>query len=352
MRLVKGPKRVGFTLVELLVVIAIIGILVALLLPAVQAAREAARRSQCINNMKQLGLALLNYESAKKCLPPGQLAEFATPDPANKKYGNYFSVQVQILSYFEEENVRKLFQLTFNPADPDPWNAAVYGTQNLAAAEALPNLILCPTESHRGSPGDGGWSNYHANSGSWAQLKGWDGVFGPLVDVDGTKALPALPLRRIIDGTSKTAALAEVVNGLSPDRPPATGGDPVADCFDYGGTPVPQGGGSFSLAKIRNLFLVRDYRTASVPWSGDWRYKGTPWTEGTMWRSWYNHLLPPNSVCWNTDSWWKIVLPASSYHPGVVNLVMVDGSVQTVANDIDMDVWTDMGTRDGMPTKN
>ena len=71
-----------------------------------------------------------------------------------------------------------------------------------------------------------------------------------------------------------------------------------------------------------------------------------------MWRSWYNHLLPPNSVCWNTDSWWKIVLPASSNHPGVVNLVMVDGSVQSVANDIDMDVWTDMGTRDGMPTKN
>jgi prepilin-type processing-associated H-X9-DG protein len=161
-----------------------------------------------------------------------------------------------------------------------------------------------------------------------------------------------LTLRRVIDGTSKTAALAEVVNGLSPDRPPATGGDPIADCFDYGGNPVPPGGGSFTLAKIRNLFLARDYKTASVPWSGDWRYKGTPWTEGTMWRSWYNHLLPPNSVCWNTDDWWRIVLPASSYHPGVVNLVMVDGSVQSVATDIDMDIWTDMGTRDGMPNKN
>jgi prepilin-type N-terminal cleavage/methylation domain-containing protein/prepilin-type processing-associated H-X9-DG protein len=355
MRLVQGAKRTGFTLVELLVVIAIIGILVALLLPAVQAAREAARRSQCINNMKQLGLALLNYESARKCLPPGQLAEFAQPDPdlTKKKYGNYFSVQVQILSYFEEENVRRLFKLTPDPAGPYD-GAYVYSEQNVAAAEALPNLMLCPTESHRGSPGDGGWSNYHANAGSWAHLKGWDGVFGALVDLqpEQIKALPALPLRRINDGASKTAALAEVVNGLSPDRPPPTGGDPVADCFDYGGNPVPQGGGSFTLAKIRNLFLARDYRTAPVPWSGDWRYKGTPWTEGTMWRSWYNHLVPPNSVCWTTDSWWKIVLPASSYHPGVVNLVMVDGSVQTVSNDIDMDIWTDMGTRDGMPTKN
>jgi hypothetical protein len=212
--------------------------------------------------------------------------------------------------------------------------------------------MLCPTESQRGALGDGGWSNYHANAGSWAHLKGWDGAFGAIVDVDGIKALPGLKLAKIVDGTSHTAALAEMVNGLSPEKAPATGGDPVADCFEYGGNPVPAGGGSLTLAKIRNFFLIKDPKTAAVPWGGDWRYRGTPWTEGTMWVSWYNHLMPPNSVCWRPDSWWKIVSPASSYHPGVVNLVLVDGSVQTVENGIDADIWTEMGTRDGLPTKN
>jgi prepilin-type processing-associated H-X9-DG protein len=323
-------------------VIAIIGVLVALLLPAVQAAREAARRASCTNNLKQLGLALLNYESARNSLPPGQMAEFDYAPPA--KPGNYFSVQVQILSYFEEENVRKLFDL----------KKYVYDQVNWDAANALPNLMLCPTDSQRGQSGDGGWSNYHANAGSWAHLKGWDGVFGAVVAEDGIKPLLGLRLAKIIDGTSHTAALAESVNGLWPDSAPAIGGDPLADCFSFGGNPVPPGGGTLTLAKIRSFFLNRNPANASVPTlsTGPWRYKGTPWTEGTMWRSWYNHLLPPNSVCWLPDSWWKLIVPASSYHPGVVNVAMVDGSVDAVSADIDMDVWTEMGTRDGLPTKN
>ncbi len=331
----------AFTLVELLVVIAIIGILVALLLPAIQAAREASRRTSCINNLKQLGLALHNYESAKKVLPPGQLGEFEH-DPPNNKPGNYFSVQTQILSYFEEENVRKLFDL----------NLFVYHQINNEAANKLPHLMLCPSEPQRGQPGDGGWTNYHANSGSWAHLKGWDGVFGAVVNEEGIPALPPLRLAKVTDGASHTAALAEVVNGLAPDIAPSSGGDPLADCFEFGGNPFPPGGGTRTLAQIRDTFLNKGVTTAQVPWSGEWRYRGTPWTEGTMWRTWYNHLLPPGSACWRPGSWWRLISPANSYHTGVVNVAMVDGSVQTVSADIDPDVWTNLGTRNGPPTKN
>jgi prepilin-type N-terminal cleavage/methylation domain-containing protein/prepilin-type processing-associated H-X9-DG protein len=330
----------GFTLVELLVVIAIIGVLVALLLPAIQAAREAARRSSCINNLKQMGMALLNYESARKVLPPGQMAKFEAPSTPDEQKGQYFSVQVQILSYFEEENVRRLFDL----------KKYVYHPQNVAAANMLGPLRLCPTESQLGEPGDMGWTNYHANAGSWSHLAGWDGAFGAVVDEGDIPALPPLKLARIIDGTSNTAAFAEMVNGLSPLGDAQAGaGDPLADCFDFGGNPFPSGGGSANLAKIRSVFQNKSTSGASVPWGGTWRYRGNPWSEGTMWMTWYNHLVPPNSTCWNLDTWWKIISPASSYHSGIVNVAMLDGSVQTVATDVDPDVWTNMGTRDGPP---
>lgn len=330
----------GFTLVELLVVIAIIGVLIALLLPAVQAAREAARRSSCQNNLRQLALAMLNYESAKGTLPPGQMAPFVSPpDPAKGHFGNYFSVQSQLLPYFEQENVRALFN----------YKEYVYHEQNTSAIQKLRSMVLCPTDIQQGDA-DTGWNNYHANAGSWPHLAGWDGVFGALVAEDSIPALPPLKMSRIIDGASNTAALAEMANGLAPDVVTAPGtGSPIADCFDFGGNPFPVGGGSASLGKIRDTFMNRDWKTAQVPWSGDWRYRGTPWTEGTMWVSWYNHLTPPNSVCWLPGNFWKLVSPASSYHNGVVNVAMVDGSVQTIDDSVDVEVWTNMGTRDGPP---
>lgn len=311
-------------------VIAIIGVLVALLLPAVQAAREAARRSSCTNNLKQHGLALLNYESAMKKLPGGQ-TDAITGDAEAPAY---MSVQAQLLPYFEEENLRKLFD----------FKKPLYGNENFNAMfGAQPAIFLCPSDDRSGRAVETGWTSYHANSGSWARLRGWDGLFGPKIREAEKDPLPPLELGQIVDGTSHTAAFAEVVTGFYPDVAPGTGtGDALADCFEFGAAPT----GDF--AAVRNAFLAKDWKTATIPWSGEWRYKGNPWAEGTHWRTWYNHLTPPNSTCWYPNSWWELVLPASSRHSGVVNLVMADGSVQAIADGVDPDAWTEMGTRDGM----
>lgn len=333
-------RRRGFTLVELLVVIAIIGVLVALLLPAVQAARESARRTSCTNNMKQLGLALLNYESAKRVLPAGQYAPY--DDSVAYRHGNCFSVQSQILPFIEQEAFRRAFNFDLD----------VYEDPNYTAALNVPSLMLCPSDPQQGDPANNlHWASYRANVGSWSHLPGgWDGVFGAIDVKAGIQPLPALRLAKIVDGASNTVALSEGANGLQGGENDTQPADPIADCFSLGANPFPSGGGNQPLSKIRDYFLQRNWQSYSVAASGGtlWRLRrGSPWVEGSMWCTWYNHLLPPNATCWAVDSWWKLVTPASSYHNGVVNLAMVDGSVQLIDSSIDPDVWTNMGTRDG-----
>lgn len=323
----------GFTLVELLVVIAIIGVLVALLLPAIQAAREAARRNSCQNNLKQLGTGLLNYESAKKSLPGGQLAKFDSNSA-------YLSPHAAILSYIEQNAVDQQI-IRKDPVGDDEY---IYSPKNFARLMKIqPAIFLCPSDRTAANEMEHGWTNYYANAGSWVRTAGWDGVFGPIVAESTTFALPPLKLSRITDGTSNTAAFAEALTGLAPAMAPTIGGDPLADCYEFGGPPPLTKG----LELIRTTFAKKSSQTAPVPWSGEWRYRGYPWFEGTMWRTWYNHLMPPNSVCWRPDSWWDLVAPPSSRHSGVVNVAMVDGSVQTISDSIDAEVWTDMGTREG-----
>ena len=127
--------RLGFTLVELLVVIAVIGILIALLLPAVQAAREAARRMSCTNNLKQIGLAVHNFESAAKRLPPG-----AVWHPSRAKHGSIF---VHLLPYMEESNLYDSFDFTKASID----DAKFPGTDRLIGETVLSTLV-CPSDSH------------------------------------------------------------------------------------------------------------------------------------------------------------------------------------------------------------
>jgi prepilin-type processing-associated H-X9-DG protein len=300
---------------------AVIGVLVALLLPAVQAAREAARRTQCIANLKQLGLALHNFESVQKALPSGS--------PKKPGTSGYLSPLAQILPYVEQENVGKDLDFDKGPFEPP----------NFAVAAAQPAIFLCPTDRlPQNGRGSMGWTNYHANAGTWAFLTSWDGPFGPNYEVAGGAdwdiPVKRIRLAQIPDGTSNTAAFAEVPNGYGYD--PASPADPIADCFEGG---MPSGVAMLDVTTApaaRRDLLARDWASHSIPWNKEWRFRGYPWSEGTVWRSWYNHLLPPGSVCWKVADWWLLVTPANSYHSGSSNVGMCDGSVRSVARS----TWT------------
>jgi prepilin-type N-terminal cleavage/methylation domain-containing protein/prepilin-type processing-associated H-X9-DG protein len=315
-------KRSGFTLIELLVVVAIIGVLIALLLPAVQKVREAAQRTQCINNLKELGLALHNYENTNGFFPAGCTLRWDS-------WG--WSPHAQMLPYIEQDNLAKLIHYDKGPYDPE--NAAVL-TQRI-------KIFLCPSDPEQGLSDPYGYTNYHPNAGSWEYARAWDGVFGTDLAWEGVPALPPVRMAEITDGTSNTAAFAEVCNGPNVNaNPPGK----ITDCFEFGAQT------SKDLAVARAAFLAKDWHTAAYAggWDPPWRYRGYPWHEGNIWRNWYNHLLPPNSPCWRPNGdWWQLVSPASSWHPGGVNVLLCDGSARFVSESVDPDAWLAAGTRNG-----
>ena len=308
----RTPRR-GFTLIELLVVIAIIAILIGLLLPAVQKVREAASRTQCQNNMKQLGTAMHNYHSAQGKLPPGT-------SPTSFTGPNAF-----LLSYLEQGNIAALIPNPETEYSYNPWEAN------------KPKIFICPSDTERGQSSTFGYSNYRYNGGSWGQINGWDGVFGMRSTDEGAPAAIASPVNflEIIDGTSNTAAASEGCNA------PASGAnDPKGDVFEAGTVT------DTTIVAARATFLAKDWRTASLP-GGTWRGRGYPWGEGSMWRGLYNHILPPNKPSWRPGQYGLFAAAASSRHTGGVNTLMCDGSVRFVSDSIDPDTWTAAGTRNG-----
>jgi prepilin-type N-terminal cleavage/methylation domain-containing protein len=319
--------RSAFTLVELLVVIAIIGVLVALLLPAVQAAREAARRSSCSNNLRQVVLATHNYMDTIKSLPPAVCLS-----PAG---GGLWSAHARILPYLEQANLQNLIDFRYNYSDITnaPQHAQV--TQMKIPSYVCPSEVkavprVTATLTHFPT-------TYGINYGTWMIHNAPTRQMG-----DGAFVVNAqLTDGSFTDGLSNTIALSEVkayqarINNSST---PATVGAAIpstpAEVLAYGGT-----------------FGTTNH---------------TEWVDGKVHETGFTTVLTPNTkvpytnsgVLYDVDFVSKgesltntvptyAAVTARSYHPSIVQCAMMDGSVRSVANTTDLIVWRAMGTRDG-----
>lgn len=306
-----NQHRRGFTLVELLVVIAIIGILVALLLPAVQAAREAARRMSCSNNLKQLALALHNYESSHRVFPPGQLG-----------FPWVFSAHSHLLPYVEQGGLQDLLDynvppLTFGGSFPQ-------AAPNELAAQSPLKILLCPSDSD-GVPGSPfGGISYPACSGS-GQLND-----GSSTNADGIIfARSRTRFADIIDGTSHTAAFGESLLGTGQNSAPNSPNEMSRQVKELAmGTPT----------------TPADCNAATT-WSG---HRGANWINGHYADTMYNHFHPPNAMEPDCNNGFHnfALTTARSLHPGGVQISLCDGSVRFVSDTIEIVIWRAISTRD------
>lgn len=327
-----GPcRRSGFTLVELLVVIAIIGMLVSLLLPAIQAAREAARRTQCSNNLRQVALGVLNYEGTYRCLPASTVLNLNTTSTANNLA---WGVHGRILQFLEQGDLYN--QVDVNQA----WDfqAAIDGLQ-------VP-VYACPSDPQARKLRDPGGgkvklypTTYGFNFGTWflfdpATGRGGDGAFYPNSHV---------PLASFLDGTSQTVLAAEV----------------------KAWQPYTRNGGPSRTA------IPNDAASAAPVVASGAQFKDTghtEWPDGRVHHTGFTAVLPPNTavpytsggLTWDADynSWQEglngsagvttyAVITSRSYHPGTVQAALVDGSVRSIPQTIDLGVWRALATRAG-----
>lgn len=296
----------GLTLVECLAVIAVIGLLAALLVPAIQSFREAARRALCTNNLRQMGLALHGYASALGSLPPCHNA-------------NDFSVHVAILPFAEMKPLYDSFNFGFAAAYPP--------IQNLTACSVTPGLFLCPSESVVSLDGSPGWTTYCGNLGSGVQKFGYNGAFG--------YPYTSIRLGEFTDGFATTALMSEWTIG----RPSPTERSPRRATFVAPSYPDPDQLDDFAHA-CREID-AKTARTSS-------HVKGSNWTWGEFIHTFYNHVLPPNQPsCLNGNGYQIGAFSAGSQHPGGANVLFADGHVRFVTDRVAPATWRALGSRNG-----
>lgn len=370
--------RFAFTLVELLVVIAVVGLLLALLLPALQAARGAARRLHCAGNLKQLALALAQYEEIHKRFPPGRLLpDWSVRNVPLTSYTNYSSVNPSrtaghwtgfrsvhtfLLPFVEQENLYDLIDFSA-PITVRMTARGQPANVNYEAYAKAAGIFLCPACPYTGVIISE--NNYRANFGGSTPYAGalntrnnhlhHAAAFGLSCRGNGAFTIgQSLRIAAFTDGLSTTVAFSERLKGSGRDlavASPAPGDivtlpnrrdamlepdEMMTRCMAFDGTPSP-------------------YHCSSA---GRW-LEGSDWSNGWPFGFYaatlYNHVAPPNWQHLDCGSWSAIpdvpgehaIITARSGHAGGVNAALADGTVRFVTNTVELRVWRALGTRDG-----